>query len=66
MSEFILLAETGADIPAELAAQYNIQTVPMHVAFGDETRDDGTFPIRAHRGLDKNQRLHRRRFRAGL
>ena len=30
MSEFILLAETGADIPAELAAQYNIQTVPMH------------------------------------
>lgn len=45
MSDFILVAETGSDIPAELAARYNIHTVPMHVAFGSETRDDGTFPI---------------------
>ena len=45
MSKFILLAETGSDIPANLAAQYNVYTAPMHVAFGDETRDDGTFPI---------------------
>ena len=45
MSEFILLAETGSDIPADLAKRYGIYTVPMHVAFGDETRDDGTFPI---------------------
>lgn len=45
MSKFILLAETGADIPADMAAQYGIWTVPMHVAFGDVTRDDGTFPV---------------------
>lgn len=45
MSKFILLAETGSDIPADIAKQYGIYTVPMHVAFGDETRDDGTFPI---------------------
>ncbi|MBQ7802038.1 MAG: DegV family EDD domain-containing protein [Oscillospiraceae bacterium] len=45
MSQYILLAETGSDIPADLAAQYGIYTVPMHVAFGSETRDDGTFPI---------------------
>lgn len=45
MSNFILVAETGSDIPAELAKQYNIYTVPMHVAFGDVTKDDGTFPI---------------------
>ena len=45
MSNIILLAETGSDIPAEFAKQYGIYTVPMHVAFGDESRDDGTFPI---------------------
>lgn len=45
MSKFILLAETGADIPAEFCKRYNIYTAPMHVAFGDVTRDDGTFPI---------------------
>ena len=45
MSNYILLAETGSDIPAEIAEQYQIQTVPMHVTLGDETRDDGTFPV---------------------
>lgn len=44
MGKVILVAETGADIPPELAQQYNIQIVPMHVSFGSETRDDGTFP----------------------
>ena len=46
MSKFVLLAETGSDIPADIAKQYGIYPVPMHVAFGSETRDDGTFPIR--------------------
>lgn len=45
MSKYILLVETGSDLPADLKKQYSIYTVPMHVAFGDETRDDGTFPI---------------------
>ncbi len=45
MHNFILLAETGSDIPADIAKQYGIFTVPMHVAFGEESRDDGTFPI---------------------
>ena len=40
----ILVAETGADIPPELAQRYNIQIVPMHVTFGTDTRDDGSFP----------------------
>ena len=44
MNTIILVAETGSDITPALAAQYNIQIVPMHVAFGTETRDDGTFP----------------------
>ena len=45
MNKYILLAETGSDIPAAFAQQYGIVTVPMHVTFGDETRDDGTFPV---------------------
>lgn len=44
MKKYIILAETGADIPAELAQQYGIHTVPMHVSFGSETKDDGFFP----------------------
>ena len=45
MSNFVLLVETGSDIPAEVAQRYGIYTVPMHVAFGDDSRDDGTFPV---------------------
>ena len=40
----ILVAETGADIPAETALRRGIEIVPMHVSFGAETRDDGSFP----------------------
>lgn len=40
----LLMAETGADIPAELAEKYEIQIVPMHITFGAETKDDGSFP----------------------
>lgn len=45
MSKFVLLVETGADIPEAFAEKYGIYTAPMHVAFGDETKDDGTFPV---------------------
>lgn len=44
MKKYIILAETGADIPADLKEQYGIYTVPMHVSFGSETKDDGSFP----------------------
>lgn len=43
MKKIILVAETGSDITPELAAQYNIQMVSMHVSFDDETLDDGSF-----------------------
>lgn len=45
MSKILLMAESGSDITPELAAQYGISIVPMHVSFGGETRDDGTFPV---------------------
>ena len=44
MEKIILLAETGSDIPEEVAKEYGIYIVPMHVSFGEETKDDGTFP----------------------
>ena len=40
----ILVAETGSDIPAALAAEKDIFLVPMHVQMGEVTYDDGTFP----------------------
>lgn len=40
----ILLAETGSDIPAQVAQEYGIYLVPMHVTMGNETLDDGAFP----------------------
>ena len=45
MKPIILVAETGSDINPELAAQYQIQIVPMHVTFEDKTLDDGSFPV---------------------
>lgn len=41
----LLMAESGSDITPELAREYGITIVPMHVAFGGETRDDGAFPV---------------------
>lgn len=45
MSKIILMAESGSDISPELAKEFGIVIVPMHVAFGGETRDDGSFPV---------------------
>ena len=39
-----MVTESGSDISAELAQRYNIQIVPMHVTFGNVTKDDGAFP----------------------
>lgn len=43
MSSIILVAETGSDITPQLAAEYGIAMVPMHVNFDKETFDDGSF-----------------------
>ena len=45
MSNFILVAETGCDLTPEVAEQYGIYLVPMHVTMGEHTLDDGTFPV---------------------
>lgn len=43
MRKYVIVAETGSDIPRNLAEDYGIYLVPMHVTF-DEVKDDGTFP----------------------
>ncbi len=45
MSSILLMAESGSDIAPEVAKAYGVEIVPMHVAFGGETRDDGSFPV---------------------
>ena len=45
MNHLILLAESGSDITAEQTEANGIVIVPMHVSFGGETRDDGSFPV---------------------
>ena len=43
-NKILLVAETGSDIPVELAAKLGVRLVPMHVSMDSETLDDGTFP----------------------
>ena len=43
MGKVILVAESGSDISKELRERYGIRIAPMHVIFGDVTKDDGTF-----------------------
>ena len=45
MNDIILVVETGSDIPKDIAEEMGIFIVPMHVTMGNDTFDDGTFPI---------------------
>ena len=45
MKKIILMAESGSDITTELAKEYDIEIVPMHVTFENESLDDGSFPV---------------------
>ena len=44
MSKIVIVTESGSDLSAELAKEYGVHIVPMHVSFGDVTKDDGFFP----------------------
>ena len=44
MNKIVIVVETGSDISEELKKEYGIYTIPMHITFGDKTKDDGTFP----------------------
>ena len=44
MKKIVLVAESGSDLTPELIQRYDLRIVPMHVSFGSQTRDDGSFP----------------------
>ena len=44
MSEIVIIAESGYDVPAAEAAELGIEIVPMHVSIGQKTIDDGELP----------------------
>ena len=44
MADYILVTETGSDIHEETARRHGIVVVPMHVNFGEVSRDDDSFP----------------------
>ena len=43
MGKIIIVAESGSDVPADLRERCGIRIAPMHVIFGRESREDGTF-----------------------
>lgn len=45
MNPILLVAESGSDITREMAEKHYITIVPMHVSYGGQTRDDGSFPV---------------------
>lgn len=45
MTRYIIVTETGGDIPAEHVERHGLELVPMHVTFGEKSLDDGSFPV---------------------
>ncbi len=45
MSNIIITVESGSDMLEELARYYGIRVVPMHITFGEQSKDDGSFPV---------------------
>lgn len=45
MKKYIILTESGADLPQDLAKLHNIYVAPMHVIMGDENYMDGSIPV---------------------
>ncbi|MFD2630112.1 DegV family protein [Oceanobacillus kapialis] len=45
MRKIILSTESGADLPTDLAAEHNIQVVPMHIIMDGKDYLDGSLPV---------------------
>lgn len=44
MSSYVIVTESGSDIHEQTARRHGLTIVPMHVNFGDESREDDSFP----------------------
>jgi DegV family protein with EDD domain len=47
MKKMIILTESGADLPLDLAELYNIYVIPMHIVMDGENYLDGSIPVSA-------------------
>lgn len=45
MKNIVIMAESGSDLTKELAKEFDIEVVPMHVTFENESLDDGSFSV---------------------
>lgn len=45
MKKFIILTESGADLPLDLVKLHNIHVLPMHVVMDDVDYQDGSIPV---------------------
>jgi len=45
MEKIIILTESGADLPLDLAKLHHIQVIPMHVIMGNDQYQDGSIPV---------------------
>lgn len=45
MKKYIILTESGADLPLDLAKAHNIYVIPMHVVIDDKNYLDGSIPV---------------------
>lgn len=45
MARYVIVTETGGDIPADQVERYGLELAPMHVTFDEQSLDDGSFPV---------------------
>jgi len=45
MNKYIILTESGADLPIDLANLHNIYVLPMHIVMDDIDYQDGSIPV---------------------
>jgi DegV family protein with EDD domain len=45
VSKFIILTESGTDLPLDLVNQHHIQVIPMHVILGNKDCPDGSIQV---------------------
>lgn len=45
MTKYIITTESGSDLPKEIKDRYDIRIIPMHVTMGENTYEDGSFPV---------------------
>jgi len=45
MKKYIILTESGADLPLDLVKLHNIHVLPMHVVMNDVDYQDGSIPV---------------------